>query len=271
MIEEIAQEIKKRIGSRSPKTAIILGSGLGSLGAEIKDQVIIPYSEIKGFPVSSVKGHSGQLIIGSLEGHEVLCMQGRVHLYEGHKPQTINTFITAFRLLGVEQLIVTNAAGSLHKDMPAGSLMLIKDHINLNIPNPLIGPDDEKYGPRFPDMSNAYDDNIRSSVKELAAELGIKLYEGVYIMALGPCFDTSAEIRAFQILGADAVGMSTIPEVISAVHCGMKVLGISVITNLGTGLRDGAQSHQETLAKAEAAGAELALLVKRYLSECANG
>ena len=255
MIEHIAEQIKSRLQGRHPEIAIILGSGLGSLGDEIS------------FPHSTVAGHKGCLISGELSGKQVLCMQGRIHLYEGHSPQSIATIIRSFAKLGIKQLIVTNAAGSLHKDMPAGSLMLIKDHINLNLPNPLVGPNDDRFGPRFPDMSDAYTSALRHKVKNIAASLDIKLFEGVYIMVMGPCFDTAAEINAFRILGADAVGMSTIPEVISAVHCGMQVLGISVITNLGTGLRDGNQSHQETLAEADKASQNLQCLIKQYLQE----
>ena len=267
MIEHIAEQIKSRLQGRHPEIAIILGSGLGSLGDEISAPITIPYTEIEGFPHSTVAGHKGCLISGELSGTQVLCMQGRIHLYEGHSPQSIATIIRSFAKLGIKQLIVTNAAGSLHKDMPAGSLMLIKDHINLNLPNPLVGPNDDRFGPRFPDMSDAYTSALRHKVKNIAASLDIKLFEGVYIMVMGPCFDTAAEINAFRILGADAVGMSTIPEVISAVHCGMQVLGISVITNLGTGLRDGNQSHQETLAEADKASQNLQCLIKQYLQE----
>lgn len=267
MIEKIAAQIQNRLNGYHPQTAIILGSGLGGLADEIKNPVIIPYAEIEGFPSSTVVGHKGRLVIGKLEGKEVLCMQGRIHLYEGHKASDINTVITAFRLLGISRLIVTNAAGSLHTDMPAGSLMLIKDHINLNIPSPLIGPDDEKYGPRFPDMSNAYTADIRKKIKDIAKKQNIPLFEGVYMMMLGPCFETAAEIRALQTLGADAVGMSTVPEVVCAVHCGMKVLGISVITNLGTGLQNTPQSHKETIAKAVKAAAGLTTLIKEYVKE----
>ena len=267
MIEHIADQIKSRLQGRHPEIAIILGSGLGSLGDEISAPITIPYTEIEGFPHSTVAGHKGCLISGELSGKQVLCMQGRIHLYEGHSPQSIATIIRSFAKLGIKQLIVTNAAGSLHKDMPAGSLMLIKDHINLNLPNPLVGPNDDRFGPRFPDMSDAYSSALRHKVKDIAASLGIKLFEGVYIMVMGPCFDTAAEINAFRILGADAVGMSTIPEVISAVHCGMQVLGISVITNLGTGLRDGSQNHQETLAEADKASQNLQRLIKQYLQE----
>ncbi len=267
MIEHIAQQIQSRLQGRQPEIAIILGSGLGSLGDEISAPITIPYTEIDGFPHSTVAGHKGCLISGELSGKQVLCMQGRIHLYEGHSPQSIATIIRSFAKLGIKQLIVTNAAGSLHKDMPAGSLMLIKDHINLNLPNPLVGPNDDRFGPRFPDMSDAYNSALRHKVKDIASSLNIKLFEGVYIMVMGPCFDTAAEINAFRILGADAVGMSTVPEVISAVHCGIKVLGISVITNLGTGLRDGSQSHQETLAEADKASQNLQMLIKQYLKE----
>ncbi len=266
-MEEIARQIQKRLGTRQPRTAIILGSGLGNLGEEIQDSLTIPYEEINGFPHSTVSGHKGCLISGTLAGKEVLCMQGRFHLYEGIEPKKINTVITAFRLLGIKELIITNAAGSLHEEMPAGSLMLIKDHINLNIPTPLVGPDDEKYGPRFPDMSNAYDADSRKKIKETAAELQIPLFEGVYLMMLGPCFETPAEIRAIRLLGADAVGMSTVPEVVCAVHAGIKVLGISVITNLGTGLKNSAQSHSETILQASKASAALTTLIKNYLGK----
>lgn len=271
MIENIASEIRKKIGNRAPKIGIILGSGLGGLANEIKDSLIIPYQEIAGFPQSTVAGHQGKLIIGSLGGQEVLCLQGRFHLYEGHPPATINKVITCLKLLGIEELIITNAAGSLHEDMPAGSLMLISDHIGLNTPNPLFGPDDEKYGPRFPDMSNAYASDIRDKIKTIAQKEHIKLHEGVYFLSLGPCFETPAEIRAIKTLGGDAVGMSTVPEVICAVHCGIKVLGISVITNLGTGLKSGTQSHEETLNQAQEAAGKLQTLIKKYLESKANG
>ena len=271
MIETLASEIRKKIGNKEPKIGIILGSGMGKLADEIENPLVIPYKEIKGFPQSTVAGHQGKLIIGNLSGQEVLCLQGRFHLYEGHPPATINKVITCLKLLGIEELIITNAAGSLHEDMPAGSLMLISDHIGLNTPNPLFGPDDEKYGPRFPDMSNAYDSNIRDKIKTIAQKEHIKLHEGVYFLSLGPCFETPAEIRAIKTLGGDAVGMSTVPEVICAVHCGIKVLGISVITNLGTGLKNGTQSHEETLNQAQEAAGKLQTLIKKYLEEKVNG
>lgn len=271
MINKIAEQIKTKIGNKEPKTAIILGSGLGQIADELSDKIIIKYNDIEGFPKSSVSGHAGQLVIGKLDGIDVLCMQGRIHLYEGHPPQSIDLIIKAFKKLGIENLIVTNAAGSLDVDMPAGSLMLIKDHINFSGQNPLIGINDDKLGPRFPDMSNAYDSDIRDKVKKIAKKEDIKLHEGVYLMVSGPNFETAAEIMAFRILGADAVGMSTVPEVISAIHSGMKVLGISAITNLGTGLRDGVQSHEETLHEGRKASENLIKLLKAYIKESDNG
>lgn len=267
MINEIAQTIRTRLDGRCPNTALILGSGLNALADEISNPVIIPYAEIEGFPRSTVAGHQGRLICGKLAGREVLCLQGRFHLYEGHAPQTINTVIKVLQTLSIKELIVTNAAGSLNPDFAPGSLMLIADHINLSGTNPLIGPDDEKYGPRFPGMANAYTAAIRQQVKQLAARENILLHEGIYMMVLGPNFETAAEIKAYRILGADAVGMSTVPEVIAAVHSGMKVLGISVITNYGTGMSDIRPSHEETLREGEKAAANLTRLLKAYLKE----
>ncbi|MDD4557109.1 MAG: purine-nucleoside phosphorylase [Alphaproteobacteria bacterium] len=267
MIEKIAQQIQAKIGNKKPKIALILGSGLGKIAEEIKNPVTIGYEEIDGFPRSTVSGHAGKLIIGEFEGKEILCMQGRIHLYEGHEPQKIDLIIKAFRKIGIEQLIVTNAAGSLNLDMPAGSIMMISDHINFSGKNPLIGVNNDALGPRFPDVSNAYDRDIRSKIKKIAQQENIKLYEGVYLMVLGPNFETAAEIRAFKVLGADAVGMSTVPEVLSAVHSGMKVLGFSVITNLGTGLQKQAQSHDETMKEGNKASQNLISLLKISLKE----
>lgn len=257
--------IRQKLQSLQPQTLIILGSGLGSLGSAISNAIHIPYKDIPGFPQTTVSGHNGELICGNLEGREVICMQGRFHLYEGHNPSVIKEVICAFGQLGISELIVTNASGSLRPEMDAGSLMLIKDHINFSGYNPLSGPNDDKVGPRFPDLSNAYDLDTRDRIKQLAQAENIKLYEGVYLMVAGPNFETAAEIRAFQILGADAVGMSTVPEVIAAIYAGMRVLGISVITNLGTGLKSTPQSHAETLAQGEKAAHSLTRLIKSYL------
>lgn len=266
MIEEYVGNLQKFLKNRHPETLLILGSGLGRLADDILDKQVVSYQDL-GFPASTVSGHAGNLIIGRLGSKEVACMQGRFHLYEGYKPELIKEVIAAFAAVGIKELIVTNAAGSLRADMPTGSLMLIKDHINLSGKNPLIGPNDERFGPRFPDMSNAYDKVLSSRLLNIAAEQGIKIYEGTYLMVLGPTFETPAEVRAFGILGADAVGMSTVPEVIAAVYVGMKVLGVSVITNLGTGLQQKTQSHAETLAQADGAAVKLARLLKMYMEE----
>lgn len=271
MIEQIAAAIRKRIGNYTPQTAVILGSGLGSLGNEIKNPVIIDYKELDGFPQSTVSGHQGRLIIGRLEGKDVLCMQGRIHLYEGHEPDKINLIIKVFQTLGIKNLIVTNAAGSLNPDFAPGSIMLINDHINFSGRNPLIGPNDDAFGPRFPDVSDAYSAVFRDKAKQIAKAKNISLHEGVYLMVSGPNFETAAEIRAFRILGADAVGMSTVPEVLAAAHSGMKILGLSVITNFGTGIKKGAQSHEETLKQADAAAQNLTALVKAFIKENRHG
>lgn len=263
----IAEQIRPQMRGYAPKTAIILGSGLGGLADLISDPVRIKYSDIKGFPQSSVAGHKGCLLIGRLADKDVICLQGRFHLYEGHQPQVINTVIKSLKLLGIENLIVTNAAGSLKNDMPPGSLMLINDHINFSGQNPLIGPNDDNLGPRFPAMHDAYHEPFRSKIHNLAQNENIALHDGTYLMVLGPNFETAAEIRAFQNLGADAVGMSTVPEVIAAVHSGIKVLGISVITNYGTGMAMAANNHQETLQQASLAAEKLCRLITRFIKE----
>lgn len=264
MIDNLALELKSFFAGRIPQYLIILGSGLGALAKEITEPKTCSYQSL-GLPQSTVSGHSGQLIAGRLENKDVVCMQGRFHLYEGYAPEIIKNTICAFRRCGVQNLIVTNAAGSLNPEMPAGSLMLIGDHINLSGQNPLIGPNNDAFGPRFPDISNAYDVSLRQKIKTIAKQANIKLFEGVYLMVSGPNFETAAEIRAFKTLGADAVGMSTVPEVISAVYAGMKVLGFSVITNLGTGLQSEKQTHDETLKNAAQASQKLSDLIKLYL------
>ncbi len=264
MIENYVNALRNFLQSRHPETLLILGSGLGKLADGLTDGASISYQEL-GFPTSTVSGHSGKLIVGKIGDKEVLCMQGRFHLYEGYKPDLIKNIICAFKLVGIKNLIVTNASGSLRTDMPAGSLMLIRDHINLSGKNPLIGANDDNMGPRFPDMSNAYDAKSAERLLKIAQEQKIKLFEGTYLMVLGPNFETPAEVKAFALLGADAVGMSTVPEVIAAVYAGMKVLGVSVITNLGTGLQAGIQTHAETLQKASEASEKLSHLLEEYI------
>lgn len=261
------EQFKRLLADKRPQTAVILGSGLGSVADAVEDPLTIDYAAIEGFPRTTVAGHSGKMIVGRLGQSEVLCLQGRFHLYEGHRPQVIAEVVNALKAVGVNRLIVTNAAGSLNPEFTPGSLMLIKDHINFSGQNPLVGANDESVGPRFPNMSNAYDRDMRRQAKELAAKLGINLPEGVYLMVLGPNFETAAEIRAFRTLGADAVGMSTVPEVIAAVHAGIKVLAVSAVTNFGTGLQETPLSHEETIAGAARASSALTALITNYIKE----
>lgn len=263
----LAEEIKSKLKGVVPQTALILGSGLGALAEAIENPVVINYADIKGFPRSTVSGHQGRLVCGKLGGQNVLCMQGRFHLYEGHPASVIADIIHAYKLLGVHNLIVTNAAGSLRYELKPGSLMLISDHINFSGRNPLIGLNDDSLGPRFPDMSDAYSKELRLKAHRLAQKHLIELHDGVYLWVLGPNFETAAEIKAFQLLGADAVGMSTVPEVIAAVQSGMKVMGVSVITNYGTGMQAQPQTHAETLAQADKAAQNLQTLIQAVLED----
>ncbi|MBQ8677457.1 MAG: purine-nucleoside phosphorylase [Alphaproteobacteria bacterium] len=267
MIEEIASFIQNKIGNLHPDIGLILGSGLGDIAETIDSPIIIPYTEIPHFPKSTVSGHKGQLVIGKLYKRTILCMQGRFHLYEGYPPQIINTVIEVYKVMGIKELIITNAAGSLNPDFHPGSLMLISDHINLSGRNPLIGPNDDKYGPRFPSLANVYDKDLQTKIKEIAQKDNITLHQGTYMMVLGPNFETAAEIRAFRILGADAIGMSTMPEVICAARCGIKVLGISAITNFGTGMTNSITTHEETLEQGKKACRNLNLLIQSYMKE----
>lgn len=266
MTNEIVDFIKHKLELKNPKTAIILGSGLSGFASKLNGAKLLKYKDIEGFPESTVAGHKGELIKGYIGNNEILCLNGRFHLYEGHNPKVIADVMYILKKIGIERLIVTNAAGSLRKDFAPGSLMLINDHINFSGKNPLVGSNDEQKGPRFPSMNNAYTLSLRNKIREVAKLLNIELKEGVYLMVLGPNFETSAEVRAFGILGADAVGMSTVPEVISASYCGMEVLGISVITNYAAGLVNNTPSHQETLSEASKASDKLVELVTTFLN-----
>lgn len=226
-----AAAVRERIRT-PPEVAIILGTGLGALAREIERPVTLEYAEIPAFPLSTVESHAGRLIGGTLAGKPVIAMQGRFHLYEGYTAQQVSFPVRVMRELGARTLVVSNASGGLHGDWTPGDLMLIADHLNLLGDNPLIGPNDDALGPRFPDMSAPYDAGLRARAREVARKNGITLREGVYAAVSGPSFETRAEYRMLQTLGADAVGMSTVPEVIVAVHGGMRVLGISMITDL---------------------------------------
>jgi len=225
---------------------MVLGSGMGGVADAIENPTIIPYSEVPGFPRSTVSGHNGQLVCGTLSGVGVVCFQGRVHLYEGIDPMQLRSPIYSLKLLGCEAFMVTAAVGSLNKEVGPGELVLLNDHINFQGRNPLIGPNDP-IGVRFPSMLDAYDPELRATAHRLAKENDINLTEGVYLAALGPSFETPAEIRAFRTLGADVVGMSTVGEVTLARHADMRVLGLAVVVNLAAGMQAGHINHEETL------------------------
>ncbi|MBI0576221.1 purine-nucleoside phosphorylase [Neobacillus cucumis] len=251
--------------SKTPKIGLILGSGLGVLADEIAQPVKIPYHEIPDFPVSTVEGHAGQLVFGSLSGAEVVAMQGRFHFYEGYSMDKVTFPVRVMKELGVEMLIVTNAAGGVNESFSPGDLMIITDHINFMGTNPLIGPNDSKLGVRFPDMSEAYTKELRAIAKEIAGSLKIEVKEGVYVGFTGPVYETPAEIRMARVLGGDAVGMSTVPEVIVARHGGLKVLGISCITNMASGILDQPLSHDEVIETTEKVKANFLLYIKEIV------
>ena len=225
-----AEYVKSRLEGREPLAGIILGSGLGKLADKIEDRTIIPYRDIPGFPVSTAIGHKGNFIVGRLGGKTVIAMQGRIHYYEGYNMDLVTLPVRVMKVLGIKYLFVSNAAGGINFDFRVGDLMIIRDHINM-LPNPLIGPNLDEFGPRFPDMTHPYDKDLIAKAREIAAEAGISLREGVYIAGTGPSYETPSEWHFFRTVGADAIGMSTVPEVIVARHSGIPVFGMSVITN----------------------------------------
>ena len=262
---EAADVIKARKPGFAPRAALILGSGLGVLAEQMTDAVSISYADLPGFPISTVHGHAGELVLGLLSGVPVVCMKGRGHFYEGYGAAVMTSAVRTFKLIGCEMLLVTNAAGSLRPEVDAGSVVVLNDHINLLPGSPMAGPNDERFGPRFFSMANAYDADLRAMIKETAASKAITLHEGVYLACPGPNFETAAEIRAFKALGADVVGMSVVPEVISARHCGLKVAGISAITNLAEGLTPFPLSHEQTLKYAAIAAKDLVTLIHSFI------
>jgi len=252
---------------KTPKIGLILGSGLGVLAEEITNSTKIPYHHIPDFPVSTVEGHAGQLVFGQLEGVEVVAMQGRFHYYEGYSFEKVTFPVRVMKELGVEMLIVTNAAGGVNEDFQPGDLMLITDHINNMGSNPLIGPNDSSLGVRFPDMSEAYSKDLRSKAKQVAKSLNLSLQEGVYVGNTGPTYETPAEIRMLRAFGGDAVGMSTVPEVIVARHGNLKVLGISCISNMAAGILDQPLNHEEVIETTEKVKNDFLRLVKAVVQE----
>ncbi|MED4532281.1 purine-nucleoside phosphorylase [Metabacillus fastidiosus] len=251
----------------TPKIGLILGSGLGILADEIENAVKVPYDQIPNFPVSTVEGHAGQLVFGKLMGADVVAMQGRFHFYEGYSMEKVTFPVRVMKELGVEILIVTNAAGGINESFEPGDLMIITDHINNMGTNPLIGPNDAKLGVRFPDLSEAYNKELRKIAKEVSMELNINIQEGVYVANTGPTYETPAEIRALRILGGDAVGMSSVPEVIVARHSNIKVLGISCISNMAAGILDQPLSHDEVIETTEKVRENFLNLVKRTVEK----
>ena len=244
--EETASHIRSRCGT-PPDTAVVLGSGLGDFADRLVDATATPYGDLPHWPASSVVGHSGRLVIGSLGPRRVAALAGRAHLYEGHHLSTVTFAVRVMGRLGVKQVILTNAAGGINTRFAQGALMVIDDHINLLGSNPLIGPNDERFGIRFPDMSEVYSARLRRIADEAAAAAGVPLTHGVYVATPGPSYETPAEIRFFRTIGADAVGMSTVPEAIAARHMGVDVLGISCITNMAAGVLPGRLNHDEVL------------------------
>lgn len=265
-INESAEYIKSKIDV-VPTIGLILGSGLGVLADEIENPVEISYHDIPNFPVSTVEGHKGQLVIGKLQGKNVVAMQGRFHYYEGYAMQETTFPVRVMKALGVETVFVTNAAGGVNTEFKPGDLMIIKDHINFGGYNPLIGKNDDRLGVRFPDMSTAYTPQYIELTRKCAKELGIDVKEGVYTFFTGPTYETPAEVRMARIMGSDAVGMSTVPEVIVASHSGLKVVGISCITNMASGILDQPLNHEEVIETTQRVKQQFLSLVKKIVSE----
>ncbi|HEY8831008.1 MAG TPA: purine-nucleoside phosphorylase [Gemmatimonadaceae bacterium] len=260
-----AQAISKRTGARQPAVAVILGSGLGGLANAIENAVRIPFGEIPGFPEVTVVGHEGAAIVGSLRGREVVALSGRFHMYEGH-PAALAAFpVRVFHAMGVRELFVSNAAGGISSKLAVGDLMMISDHLNLMGTNPLVGAAQEG-DTRFPDMTDAYDPGLRKILRTTAEALHIVLREGVYAGLLGPSYETPAEVKMLRLLGADAVGMSTVPEVITARALGIRVAGISCITNAAAGVTGSALSHAEVLETTRRVSSSFEALVTEYLA-----
>jgi len=268
MIRGAAAFLEARMAMR-PRVAVVLGSGLGAFADELAERTEISYSEIPGWPCSTAIGHAGKLVFGKLGGElgrlDVAVMAGRVHLYEGYSPAQVVFGVRVLGSLGVRTIVFTNAAGGINLSLERGGLVLISDHINLQGSNPLVGPNDETIGTRFPDMSEAYSRQLRALAHETGSEIGVRLQEGVYAAVLGPSYETPAEIRYLRTIGADLVGMSTVPEAIAANHMGMRVLGISCVTNMAAGILPQKISHAEVLETGEMVRGTLVKLLKTLL------
>jgi purine-nucleoside phosphorylase len=264
VIEDAIRHIRA-CSNLEPDVAVVLGSGLGAFAEELSGQVYIPYPDIPGWPCSTAVGHAGKLILGRLDRTRLAVMAGRAHLYEGYSPAEVTYGVRVLGSVGVRSIVFTNAAGGINTALAPGRLVLISDHINLQGSNPLVGPNDDRFGPRFPDMSEVYSKEYRKIALKAAAELGIVVTEGVYAAMLGPSYETPAEIRFLRAIGADLVGMSTVPEAIVAKHMGIKVLGISCVTNMAAGILEQKITHEEVLATGAMVGDTLVRLLKRLL------
>ena len=267
---EAAAKFIRRKTQLRPKVALVLGSGLGAFADEFADATKIPYSKIPHFPQSTAVGHAGQLVLGKVEGVEVAGMQGRVHLYEGYSVKDVVFPVRVFARMGIQAIVLSNAAGGIKKDFTQGRLVVISDHINLQGVNPLAGPNNEKFGPRFPDMTVAYDKKFRALTLAERRRLGIDLDEGVYAALAGPSYETPAEIRYLRSIGADLVGMSTVPEVIAARHSRIRVLGISCVTNAAAGVLDQPLDHKEVLEAAERVKGQFIALLRAVIPGIAS-
>jgi inosine/guanosine/xanthosine phosphorylase family protein len=266
ILEQGARAVRGRLGTDFPATAIVLGSGIGRFADNLQDAKAMSYADIPGFSPATVAGHAGKLMTGKASGFPLAVMAGRIHLYEGHGAAAVAAPIRILRKLGVERLILTNAAGGLTPDMVPGTLMIVEDHINFACANPLIGPNDESIGPRFPDMTGAYDPGLRRLLEVAAREAGVPVRSGIYLWCLGPNFETPAEVRLFAGFGAHAVGMSTVPECLAARHCGMKVAALSLITNLAAGIGQRPLTHEEALAEAAKASGNVEKLLLAFFA-----
>jgi purine-nucleoside phosphorylase len=263
-IDDAVAAIRAR-SELEPRVGLVLGSGLGGLADDVEERVEISYADIPGFPVSTAVGHAGVLVLGRVDGVPVAVMRGRAHLYEGIPADAVVLGVRVLGRLGIRTLVVTNAAGAIEESFRPGQLVLISDHVNLMGTSPLVGPNDPSLGPRFPDMSDAYDPELRASAREAASRLGLEVGEGVYAAWLGPQFETPAEIRFMRAIGGDLAGMSTVPEVIAARHLGIRCLGISVVTNMAAGVGDGKLGHEEVLAVGAEAQPRVTALLRELL------
>ncbi|MBI3440516.1 MAG: purine-nucleoside phosphorylase [Proteobacteria bacterium] len=265
-VERAREIIRGKIGGLQPKIAVILGSGLGGLADKIKSAITISYQELPGFPVLTIAGHAGEIVAGKLNGVDILAFKGRQHFYETNDSYPLKTMVRTMKAAGIETLFLSNAAGSLQAHIKVGELMVITDHINYMGFNPLVGPNDHDFGPRFPPLGDAWDPALNQKLKAVAKKNGISLHEGIYVAFRGPSFETPAEIRMAQKMGGDAVGMSSVPDCIIARHCGLKVVGCSCITNMGAGLSAERLSHEHTLENAKRGAVSFEKLVFEFVA-----